>query len=122
MTDNNSTSQLSVKAQLAISKQPVILYTLSWCSYCQAAKQLLKQLNIPYHLIELDSGEYREPALNQRLRQELQQLTGSNTLPQLFIGEQSIGGYTDTQAALKSGLLKKILEPYQIILPCGSSR
>jgi glutaredoxin 3 len=122
MTDNNSIPQLSVKAQLASSKQPVTLYTLSWCSYCHAAKQLLKQLNIPFHLIELDSGEYREPVLNQRLRQELQQLTGSNTLPQVFIGEQSVGGYTDTQAALKSGLLKKMLEPYQIILPGGSSR
>ena len=122
MTDNNLTPQLSVKAQLAISKQPVTLYTLSWCSYCHAAKQLLKQLNIPFHQIELDSGEYREPVLNQRLRQELEKLTGSNTLPQVFIGEQSIGGYTDTQAALKSGLLKKMLEPFHIILPGGSSR
>lgn len=122
MTDNNSSTQHSVKALLASSKQPVTMYTLSWCSYCQAAKQLLRQLNIPFHLIELDSGEYREPALNQRLRQELQQLTGSNTLPQVFIGQQSIGGYTDTQAALKSGLLKNMLEPYQIILPGGSSR
>lgn len=122
MTDNNSSTQHSVKALLASSKQPVTMYTLSWCSYCQAAKQLLRQLNIPFHLIELDSGEYREPVLNQRLRQELQQLTGSNTLPQVFIGQQSIGGYTDTQAALKSGLLKNMLEPYQIILPGGSSR
>lgn len=122
MTDNNSSTQHSVKALLASSKQPVTMYTLSWCSYCQAAKQLLRQLNIPFHLIELDSGEYREPALNQRLRQELQQLTGSNTLPQVFIGQQSIGGYTDTQAALKSGLLKNMLEPYQIILLGGSSR
>jgi glutaredoxin len=122
MTDNNSSTQHSVKALLASSKQPVTMFTLSWCSYCQSAKQLLRQLNIPFHLIELDSGEYREPVLNQRLRQELQQLTGSNTLPQVFIGEQSIGGYTDTQAALKSGLLKNMLEPYQIILPGGSSR
>lgn len=122
MTDNNSSTQHSVKALLASSKQPVTMYTLSWCSYCQAVKQLLRQLNIPFHLIELDSGEYREPVLNQRLRQELQQLTGSNTLPQVFIGQQSIGGYTDTQAALKSGLLKNMLEPYQIILPGGSSR
>lgn len=122
MTDNHSSTQHSVKAQLASAKQPVTLYTLSWCSYCHAAKQLLRQLNIPFHLFELDSGEYREPVVNQRLRQELQQLTGSNTLPQVFIGEQSIGGYTDTQAALKSGLLKKMLEPYQIILPGGSSK
>ncbi len=122
MTDNSFRLQHNVNALLAGTKQPVTLFTLSWCSYCHAAKQLLTQLNIPFHLIELDSGEYREPALNQHLRKELQQLTGSNTLPQVFIGKQSVGGYTDTQAALKSGLLKKMLEPYQISLPGGSSK
>lgn len=122
MTDNNSHSQLSIHELLAASTRPVTLFTLSWCSYCQAAKQLLKQLNVPCQLVELDTGEFREPALNQRLRKELQQMTGSNTLPQVFIGDESIGGYTDTQAALKSGRLKKLLAPYQITLSAASNR
>jgi glutaredoxin 3 len=49
----------------------------------------------------------------------LQQLSGSNTLPQVFIGDHAVGGYTDTQAALKSGLLKKLLAAHQISLADG---
>ncbi|MDP2283501.1 MAG: glutaredoxin [Pseudohongiella sp.] len=122
MTDNNHRSTQSAQQLITASTQPVTLFSLSWCSYCHAAKQLFKQLNVPFCVVELDTGEYREPALNQRLRKELQQMTGSNTLPQVFIGTESIGGYTDTQAALKNGRLKKLLEPFEITLPAGLNR
>lgn len=122
MTDNKPNQPHHIKALLASSDQPVTLFSLSWCSYCHAAKQLMKQLNVSFRLIELDTGKYRDATLNQALRRELQQLTGSNTLPQVFVGEKSIGGYTDTQAALKSGLLKKLLASHQISLPSGLNR
>lgn len=122
MTDNKPNQPHHIKALLASSDQPVTLFSLSWCSYCHAAKQLMKQLNVSFRLIELDTGKYRDATLNQALRRELQQLTGSNTLPQVFVGEKSIGGYTDTQAALKSGLLKKLLASHQINLPSGLNR
>lgn len=122
MADTNHRQLKSVNELIAASEHPITLFSLSWCSYCHAAKQLFRQLNVACRVIELDTGEFREPVLNQRLRKELHQMTGSNTLPQVFIGEESVGGYTDTQAALKSGRLKKLLEPHAITLPAGSSR
>ena len=120
MKDSNDQIPSSVQSLIAASAQPVTLFSLSWCTYCHAAKQLFKQLNVPCNVIELDTGEYREPGLNQRLRHELQQRTGRNTLPQVFIGNESIGGYTDTQAALKSGRLNKLLDSHASTLPAGS--
>lgn len=98
------------------SAQPVTVFTLSWCSFCHAAKQLLRDLGIPFEVIELDSGAYKSPDVHNRLRQELRQLTGSNTLPQVFVGDTPVGGYTDTQAALRNGSLKTLLARHQIVL------
>jgi len=119
MPENKPGHSHKVKDLIASSNHPVTVFTLSWCSYCHAVKQLLKQLGVSFRLIELDTGEYRDAALNQSMRKELQQLSGSNTLPQVFIGDHALGGYTDTQAALKSGLLKKLLAAHQISLADG---
>jgi len=101
-----------------ISESPaeVTIFTLSWCSYCHAVKHLLQSQNIPFHAVELDTGIYREPVLNARLRQELLSHTGSHTLPQVFIGNKNIGGYSDTQAALRQGDLATLLAEHGILI------
>lgn len=87
----------------------VVLFSLSWCSFCRAAKQLLDQAGLQYRVLELDQGDFLEPSLQREVRARLQQITHSNTLPQLFIGEDALGGYTETAAALRSGKLAQSL-------------
>jgi len=99
----------SVLTRLQDANTPVIMFTLSWCSYCHAVKNLLDNLRVPYHTVELDSGIYLDTQLHQRMRAELKQLSGSRTLPQVFVGLDNIGGYTETQAALRAGRLQKLL-------------
>lgn len=99
---------------LADSEHPVTLFSLSWCSFCRAAKQLLAQLEIPFRVFELDRGEFLEPGLQRQVRQRLQTLTRSGTLPQLFIGGDSVGGYTESQAASRNGKLAELLEKHHI--------
>lgn len=99
------------------SGQPVTLFTLSWCSFCHAAKQLMRDLKVPHAVIELDTGVYKTADIHNRLRQDLKQMTGSNTLPQIFVGTTPVGGYTDAQAALRNGQLKKLLAEHNIHLP-----
>lgn len=105
-----------VEQLLQQSASQVTLFTLSWCSFCHAAKQLLHNLDIPFTLVELDTGGYRAADTHNRLRNELRQITGSNTLPQLFVGETPVGGYTDTQAALRNGSLKTLLAEHGITI------
>ena len=95
-------------------KNPVILFSLSWCSFCRAAKQLLAQKEIPYQVFELDRGEFLEAVVQREVRKRLQALTGSGTLPQLFIGGDSVGGYSESQAAVSDGSLTALLEKHHI--------
>jgi len=79
----------------------VQLYVLSWCGYCHAAKRLLTKKGVEFELIDVTG--------NDEARQRLLSITGSHTLPQVFIAEQSIGGYTELQALSVSGQLDELL-------------
>lgn len=92
----------------------VVLFSLSWCSFCRAAKQLLSQLGVEYRVLELDQGEFLEPNLQREVRARLQEITNSNTLPQLFIGGEGLGGYTETAVAFRSGKLAQILHKHGV--------
>jgi glutaredoxin len=108
MTDTQ-TPQTSVEAILQRGARPMTVFTLSWCSYCHAVKSLLDSLRVPYQTVELDTGMYLDTHLHQRMRAELRQLSGSQTLPQVFVGRDNIGGYTETQAAARAGRLQALL-------------
>ena len=79
--------------------QTVKIYTTGTCPYCIQAKQLLKSRGVA----ELD--EIRVD-LVQGERQKMMDITGRRTVPQIFIGEQHIGGCDDLIALDgKGGLL-----------------
>ena len=97
----------SIDALLANSPHIVTVFTLSWCGYCHAVKNLLQSLNIGFHDIELDTGEFAATDRHTPLRQQLQAMTGSRTLPQVFVGRHPMGGFTETTAASRSGELQQ---------------
>lgn len=107
--NKNQSPHTSVQSFLQHEQAPVTVFTLSWCSYCHAVKSLLDSLHVPYQTVELDSGIYLENQLHQQMRAELRQLSGSQTLPQVFVGIENIGGYTETQSAARAGRLQKLL-------------
>lgn len=114
MSDTIPTPVFSVDAALADPAHPVVLFSLSWCSFCRSAKQLLGHLQISYIDHELDRGEFLDPALQRAVRARLEELTDSGTLPQLFIGGEAMGGYTDMAGALRSGRLAETLTRHKI--------
>jgi glutaredoxin 3 len=65
----------------------VVIYTKSHCPYCVAAKNLLQSKNVQFEEIYLDDRPEEYATLKAR--------TGLMTVPQIFIGEQLIGGFTD---------------------------
>ena len=73
------------------------IYTTRWCGYCYRAKALLEARGLPYEEVSLDE----DPAYRQTLRR----LTGGWTLPQVVIGGDPIGGYTELLALARSGEL-----------------
>lgn len=79
----------------------VTVYTTRVCWYCDQAKRLLTQRAIPYQ--EIDVSEDADA------RTWLVRTTGQRTVPQIFIGEQPIGGYTDLAALDRNGGLATLL-------------
>lgn len=82
--------------------KPVKIYLTHWCPYCNRAKDLLDQRKVPYEEIDVDG--------NAEIRAWLGKATGQKTVPQIFIGEESIGGYTELAALDRSGGLQAKLE------------
>lgn len=81
---------------------PVKIYTTPYCPYCHAAKDLLADKGVEFTEIDV-TGDHAE-------RARLAEVTGQRTVPQIFIGERSIGGYDELSALEGSGRLDPLLE------------
>lgn len=79
----------------------VIVYSKETCPYCIRAKELLTQKNIAFEEIRID--------LDENKREEMIRLSNRRTVPQIFINGNSIGGYDDLAALVKSGKLHELL-------------
>lgn len=102
-SQSTTLSSPSIEQMLTSHRHPVTVFSLSWCSYCHAVKQLLQQHGVPFEEYVLDRGELASGDNHPRLRQELLTLTQSRTLPQVFVARHPVGGYTETLAAFRSG-------------------
>ena len=81
----------------------VVVYTKRFCGYCTAAKQLLKKRKIEYEEIDLTGDQ-------QGLSELVEKAEGRRTVPQIFIDDKPIGGFTDLRDLDKSGQLKDMLD------------
>ena len=71
-------------------------------------------MEIAYNAVELDVGEHADSGLADTLRSALLAETGASTVPQIFIGGEAIGGFTETYEAYKSGSLQDLLDKHAV--------
>uniref|UniRef100_UPI0034DFEE91 glutaredoxin 3 n=1 Tax=Candidatus Thiodubiliella endoseptemdiera TaxID=2738886 RepID=UPI0034DFEE91 len=76
------------------------IYCSDTCPFCQRAYQLLESKGISFkkHYVK-DQNDWNE----------VMEITGRNTVPQIFINGTHIGGFDDLYAADQSGKLDDIL-------------
>lgn len=79
----------------------ITIYTTRSCPYCVRAKRLLDRKGLAYE--EIDAGH------DEALRTWLVEKTGQQTVPQIFAGERSLGGFSDIDALDRQGKLDPIL-------------
>ena len=79
----------------------VKIYTTNWCSSCTSAKRLLETLKIEYKEINIEE--------NNLSRNELENLTGGYSVPQIIINNQCIGGYDKLLYLHQNDKLEKLL-------------
>jgi glutaredoxin 3 len=79
----------------------IIVYSGRLCTYCNAAKRLLDKKGVKYKEIMVDD----DPAL----REEMEQRSKRNTIPQIFIGDTHVGGFDDLAELNRNGKLDGML-------------
>jgi glutaredoxin 3 len=80
----------------------VTIYTKPYCPYCVRAVSLLEKKGVPFTEIEaaFDPDKRREM---------IQRANGRSTFPQIFVGEEHIGGCDDMMALEHAGKLDPLL-------------
>jgi glutaredoxin 3 len=80
----------------------IIMYSTAICPYCINAERLLMAKGVT----EIDKIRVD---LTPELRVEMMEKTGRRTVPQIYIGEQHIGGFEELRALDLVGGLEPLL-------------
>jgi glutaredoxin 3 len=81
----------------------VTIYTKPYCPYCVRAIDLLERKGVDFTEIEA--------AFDPEKRQEMmRRANGRATFPQIFVGDQHIGGCDDMMALERAGKLDPLLQ------------
>jgi glutaredoxin 3 len=83
--------------------KPVTIYTARMCGYCRLAKALLAKKGVAFHEIDVtwDDGKREEMSVK---------AGGRTSVPQIWIGEQHVGGCDDLYELEYEGRLDALLK------------
>lgn len=81
----------------------VTIYTRQLCGFCTAAKNLLSSKGVDF----TEHDATFDPQLRQQM---ISRSNGASTFPQIFIGEDHIGGCDDLMALERAGHLSGMLQ------------
>jgi monothiol glutaredoxin len=100
-------TELSERIKGLIENEPVTIFMKGtpqfvMCGNSDRALKALREAGAPITAIDV----LPDPAI----RQELQQLSGWPTIPQVFVGGELVGGADITQELAESGELERLLE------------
>jgi len=77
------------------------MYSTRFCPYCMRARSLLRNKNVAYEEIDVGSDT--------TLWQKMQALSGRDSVPQIFINDEPVGGYDDIAQLDRQGQLDSML-------------
>lgn len=88
-------AQLSAKsaATTRSNMDRIQIYTIPNCIWCDKAKALLTELNIPFEAIMLETPEQRE---------KLKLQSGQKTAPVVYINGKLVGGFSDLELFMET--------------------
>ena len=82
--------------------KPVKIYTTTYCGYCVRAKDLLTRKGVKYEEVDVTGDD--------DMRTKLVEMSGGQrTVPQIFIGDDHVGGYSDLARLDSEGRLDPML-------------
>lgn len=82
--------------------KPVKIFTTTYCGFCVRAKDLLKRKGVDFQEVDVTGDD----AMRTRL---VEMSGGQRTVPQIFIGDTHVGGYSDLARLDSEGRLDPML-------------
>jgi len=79
----------------------IVMYSKSWCPFCERAKHLLTEKGQSWTEIDIEADS--------ALAAEMVERSGQKTVPQLFIGDRQVGGFDELAALEHAGELDALL-------------
>jgi len=100
-------TELADRIKGVIDEEPVVLFMkgtpqFAMCGNSSRALEALRAQGAPVTAVDI----MRDPSI----RQELQEMSGWPTIPQVFVKGELVGGADITQELAESGELKQLLE------------
>ena len=79
------------------------MYSGPMCNYCEAAKRLLKRINLEFNEIDIST---KKGLIDEMIKKS----NGKRTIPQIFFDNYHVGGYQELRELEKTNELLKLLE------------
>ena len=81
----------------------ITIYLTQTCGFCHVAKRLLEKSGISYYEIDISSD------LEGR-KEMMKKSNGMQTVPQIFVNNKHVGGFSELYILQQSGGLEKLLK------------
>ncbi|CAG86752.2 DEHA2D03410p [Debaryomyces hansenii CBS767] len=95
---------IKAEVQNLIDSNKILIFSKSYCPYCDSTKDLIKSITSDFKVVELNTS-----ANGRTIQDALREMTGQNTVPNIFINRKHIGGNSDLQALQGAGKLKSLV-------------
>jgi glutaredoxin 3 len=86
------TNKAELYIQVKVNEMKAVVWSKYHCPYCDQAKALLKQKGIAFEEKKIGDGYTKEDLL--------EAVPTARTVPQIFLGEELVGGFTELRAKL----------------------
>jgi glutaredoxin 3 len=80
----------------------ILMYSTSWCGFCERARGLLRRKGVEFREIRLDETPDERESMMRRSG-------GRRSVPQIFIGDHHVGGYDELAVLERTGQLDQLL-------------
>ena len=86
---------------MTMDSQPIVIYTTRYCPFCTRARQLFS----------CKGGDYKEIAVDFDVEKRLEMVekSGRRTVPQIWIGDEHVGGCDELLSLERSGRLDTLV-------------
>uniref|UniRef100_A0A8B9UZW7 Thioredoxin reductase 3 n=1 Tax=Anas zonorhyncha TaxID=75864 RepID=A0A8B9UZW7_9AVES len=107
---------LKLRVRTLIASHRVMIFSKSYCPYCNQVKELFSSMGVEYYALELDVT-----ADGPSIQQVLAELTNQRTVPNVFVNGKHVGGCDATYKEAATLGKKVMVLDYVVPTPLGTS-